>query len=157
MINRPPTRIELKLEDDIADYEETIEYRKRTFQKSNNNILQSQNPSSPEEFNHSNQKINFLNLNNTDKKCRNFNLEFSSGAMVSPNPHSYAKNLNITKQNIISEFISEEGNEEQGEEDFHVRNFNFGTTGYTPTTPTANQVGGTKSQNANSPKDFTMK
>jgi hypothetical protein len=155
MINRPPTRIELKLEDDIADYEETIDYRKRNLQKNSNNILQAQYPSSPEDFYHGNQKINFLNFNNSDKQCRNFNLEFSSGAMVSPNPHSYTKNLNITKQNIISEFISEEGNEDQGEDDFQVKNFNFGTRGYTPKTP--NTGGESQSQYTNSPPDFTMK
>ena len=153
MINRPPTRVELKLEDDLADYEETVQIRKRNLQNNAyNNFLYTQNSSSPQESYKDSQQIGHLNFNNSEKTCRNFNLEFSSGALASPNPHSYNKNLNITKQNIISEFISEEGNEDQQEEELKF----YDSDKYTPYTPGSNSNAQNMS-NIQSPPDFTMK
>ena len=135
MINRPPTRIELKLEDDLADYEETFEMRKRNLQF-NNNLNSIYQPNSPEDIYQSNQKNNLFSATSSAQPCRNFNLEFSSGALVSPNPHNMNRNMNVTKQNIISEFISEEGNEDP-EEELQGRNFNFESS-RTPHTPSSN-------------------
>ncbi len=128
MINRPPTRIEVKLEDDLADYEESLEIRKKNSKISNNNKIQATfNSSSPAEIFAQNKNLKF-NFSDSEKPCRNFNLEFSSGAMKSPNPNNSNKHFNITaKQNIISEFISEEGNEEVIEDEVQVQNFNFGS------------------------------
>jgi hypothetical protein len=189
MLNRFPTRIELKLEDDIIDYEETIMYRKNLKETSSQNIQEF-------EFSHNsysgtkNVEIrsdilqsggnvnnfnftpkNMLNNNllhsaenvgksgimpqnysylNPGQDVNNFNSNFSNlpqpnqfssftqinsnfnpttpyyysndSSCISPNVRVGNKSLNITKQNIISEFISEEGgDQEEYTEDEYLR------------------------------------
>lgn len=79
MINRPPTQIELKLEDDLVDYEDTIEDRKVL-----KDMMYSEQSGSPE---HGFKKINNFEVNNAN--------------MYSP----YAQpNTNINKSSIITRF-----------------------------------------------------
>jgi hypothetical protein len=203
MINRPPTRIELKLEDDLIDYEETIMYRKNLKDTSmnglnfssnsysankneeintemlnngglvnnfnftpnnmiNNNLLQSgggnnqnnnfhsslTNSHSNSNFNNNpNFNNNFSSNNNISNNLNNFSnfpqpSQYSNFNQINSNinptaPYYYSndslcisptirtgnKSMNITRQNIISEFISEEGGEvEEYTEDEYLRN-----------------------------------
>jgi hypothetical protein len=78
MINRAPTRIEIKLEDDLIDYEETVNDRKYNRAK----IIVEQE-FSPEQ-NNKRQQI----------------YDESGNSLISP----YNNNLEITKQNIVSKF-----------------------------------------------------
>lgn len=134
MINRPPTRIELKLEDDLVDYEETTSARKNQINKKHNNlnlnesniIIHSLNNSSStmkmeaDGYNN-NQLYKYENMNSSSNNIYN---NFSSGhnnysAEHTP-PNIVMRNHsgnNITKQNIISEFISEECGDFQDRQD----------------------------------------
>jgi hypothetical protein len=189
MLNRPPTRIELKLEDDLIDFEETILYRKNLKDNNSHNIQEfdfshnshsgNKNVEIEPEMLQSEVKINNFNFTpkniitnnllqsgdnevkkgisqdnynylNTAQEKNNYisnfsNLpqpnQFSSFTQISSNfnpsaPYYYSndsccispnvrvanKSLNITKQNIISEFISEEGgDQEEHTEDEYLR------------------------------------
>lgn len=83
MINRAPTRIELKLDDDIIDYEETQYLRKNNIQKENEF-----SPMVNEEKNG-----NFMNYNNNLNNINNV-------SSFSPHPVNLA--FSITKQNSVS-------------------------------------------------------
>ena len=67
MINRPPTRIELKLEDDFIEYQQMEELRRKNFEKA----LQIQSPNikepfelGPDDFNSNSYNNQFSPFNN---------------------------------------------------------------------------------------------
>jgi hypothetical protein len=109
MINRPPTKIELKLEDDLIEYEETIAYRKNLNLEILNNSDSFNN-----NFNNNvmMQEINFSSSNNQNQINNNNlinNFPYSNASpsnMIIKNDTSSSA---ITKQNIVSRFSHSEG------------------------------------------------
>ena len=94
MINRPPTRIELKLEDDLIDYEERL-----PVTKNRENLSSCQNSHSK-----------------TGEIHKNFYTYSADSNCISPNTNIKNQHFNhYYKNNQISEFI-EEGDGEYNEE-----------------------------------------
>lgn len=92
MINRPPTRIELKLEDDLVDYEERLPVTKNFTGSSS--------------YSHS----------KTGEIQKNFYTYSADSNCISPNTNIKSHQFNHNyKNNQISEFI-EEGDGEYNEE-----------------------------------------
>jgi len=128
MLNRPPTRIELKIEDDLVELEEAVKLRLNKV-KNINNILNtnidfipsdSKSIKEEKEFNYLYQANNF-NLSNDKLESLNFEYKNSNVNMlnISPNIQRGQKSISsqITRLNVISKFISEEG-----EDDFEDAN-----------------------------------
>jgi hypothetical protein len=128
MLNRPPTRIELKIEDDLIDLEEAIKIRLNKV-KNINNILNTNINCIPSDYKSKNEEneFNFLNHqfhgNLSQDKLEALNFEFKNSKVnimnESPNIQRGQKSISsqITRLNVISKFISEEG-----EEDFEDAN-----------------------------------
>ena len=121
MLNRPPTRIELRIEDDLIDLEEAIKLR-LIKTKNINNILntnidfnQSDSKSKNEEneMNFFNQRDRF-NFSSEKKEALNFEYNNTNVFNISPNLQRGQKSngSQITRLNVISKFISEEGEED---------------------------------------------
>jgi len=120
MLNRPPTRIELRLEDDLVDLEEAIKLRQMKT-KNINNILNTNiefNQSDSKSKNEENE-MNFFNqrdrLNFSSEKKDVLNFEYNNNIFnISPTLQRGQKSTGgqITRLNVISKFISEEGEED---------------------------------------------
>ncbi len=123
MLNRPPTRIELKIEDDLLELEEAVKLRLNKVKNINNilntniDFIPSDSKSKKEEkelifFN----QANNINLSNDKLESLNFDFKNSNVNMfnISPNIQRGQKSVSsqITRLNVISKFISEEGEEE---------------------------------------------
>lgn len=143
MLNRPPTKIELKLEDDLIDYEETVNLRKNIQNSNMSNLGSSSSRIFPvstpnnllikfeDNTNHPNlnsfaQLINFNNNNNnnnispgirvSNNMNTNHNLFSGQSNLSNLSRGGQHNNLNITKLNIINKYISEEKDEGEVEE-----------------------------------------
>jgi hypothetical protein len=118
MINRAPTRIDLKLEDDLCDYEETIKQRQNI--QSNFEFSSSGNKSKYEES-----ETNYIPQTN------NFHSNFELNT-ASPNVNRNNRSVSsqITKMNVISKFISEE--DEEYEDNVELEMSHFDGVGGTP-------------------------
>ena len=121
MLNRPPTRIELRLEDDLIDLEESIKLR-LIKTKNINNILNTNiefNQSDSKSKNEENE-INFFNqrdrfsFSSEKKEVLNFEYNNTNVFNISPNLQRGQKSngSQITRLNVISKFISEEGEDD---------------------------------------------
>jgi hypothetical protein len=77
MINRPPTQIELKLEDDLIDYTDTIEDRKIQSKIANNNQSPYENFKSIQNFDQYSNSSSFSPFSNNDIIKQNINSKFT--------------------------------------------------------------------------------
>ncbi len=138
MLNRPPTRIELRLEDDLIELEEAIKLRLNKV-KNINNILNTNIDyiSSDSKSKNEENELKFLNQQNhiqlSSDKIEALNFEYKNSNMnilnVTPNTNRGQKSISsqITRMNVISKFISEEGEEdlEDGNDCNVVNNSNY--------------------------------
>lgn len=138
MLNRPPTRIELRLEDDLIDLEEAIKLRQNKV-KNINNILNTNIDyiSSDSKLKNEENELNFMNgqnyLQSSHDKIESLNFEYKNSNLnllnVTPNVNRGQKSTSsqITRMNVISKFISEEGEEdlEDGMDNNMLNNSNY--------------------------------